>query len=168
MKVISGLVIGFIGVLLELFLAPRIQVKGFTPYLATAFILFAAMYGGRRIGLWAGLVVGLILDFYARYLIGFGMILFSISGYVAGYLAMSMYLERYSMKILLLFLVNMIYALLNWLTNRGGGTPILLPFWKNIVPGVIYSTTLGTLIIFVLFYLFENNPFLSSLIKKVE
>lgn len=168
MRVVTALIIGFIGVLFNFFLAPKLSVKGVSPQMATAFVLFASFYAGRRVGLWAGFIAGFILDFYSRHLIGSGMIIFSVMGFAAGYMTMEMYVEKITTRLLFLFLFNFIYSNFIWLTTRGGGTAILKPFFSIILPGVIYSTFIGAIILFALFYLFTNTAFFSSLLKKVE
>ncbi|MBN1620417.1 rod shape-determining protein MreD [candidate division WOR-3 bacterium] len=166
MRIVYGLLIGFFAALIELFAVRFLTVKNVIPTLTPAFILFAAFFGGRRMGMWAGFMAGMILDFYSRYYIGVGIIFYSAAGYILGQYKNRYFFENTMGKIISLLAVNTLQSFIFWISTRPEN--VLDVFLVSIFPKIFYSTLLGGTLLFLSLLLVAKFSYIAILFRPMK
>jgi len=168
MVVLTGIIFGIIGALFEVFLSHAITIKNIYPFIAISFVIFSGLYGGTRSGLWTGFAVGIILDFYSTHLIGIGVIFFSLLGFLSGYLIKNLYIEKIYSRFIILIFSNFLYSIVVWISVRSTESGLLRPIFINLIPQVIYSSIIGSIIIMILYFLVKKFPILTSFLYRIN
>ncbi|MBN1150340.1 rod shape-determining protein MreD [candidate division WOR-3 bacterium] len=166
MRIFYGLLIGLFVAFFELFFVKFLSIKGIIPSLIPVFVLFAAFYGGRRMGLWAGFMAGLIMDFYARYYIGIGIIFYSSVGFVLGNIRNKLLFDSTIGKLLSLLIVNFLQSSILWISSRPES--VLNIFMVSILPKILYSTFLGGIILYILLLVFSKISYIAALFRFIK
>lgn len=166
MRIVYGLIIGLTAAFFELFAAKWFSIKNVAPNLVPAFVLFAAFYGGRRMGLWAGFMAGLILDFYSRYYIGIGIIFYSAVGFTVGHMGNRFLFDSTAGKVLCLFAVNFLQSFILWFSTKPDN--ILDVFLISIMPRIFYSAVLGGILLYLSLLIVSKFSYIAALFRFLK
>lgn len=116
-------------------------ISGISPNLFVIFILFVGLFGGKRVGIPLGLVVGLTLDFFISKKIGISGIMLGAIGGLGGILDKNFSKDSRMTIILMTAAVTFIYEFGIYLLNYFivSSTIEIIPFLKIVLIEIIYN-----------------------------
>lgn len=116
-------------------------ISGISPNLFVIFILFVGLFGGKRVGIPLGLVVGLALDFFISKKIGISGIMLGAIGGLGGILDKNFSKDSRMTIILMTAIVTFVYELGIYLLNYFivSSTIEIIPFLKIVLIEIIYN-----------------------------
>ena len=119
-------------------------IAGISPNLFVIFVLFIGLFGGKRIGIPLGLVIGLMLDFFISKKIGISAIMLGIIGGLGGILDKNFSKDSRMTIILMTAIVTFVYEFGMYLLNYFivSSSVEIIPFLKIVTIEIIYHILL--------------------------
>ena len=121
-----------------------VQIYGIKPNVFLIFVVFTAMFGGITHATVIGFVSGFIFDFLSGKTLGVSMLLFMYMGAASGFIFQKVLTNKYSVIILVIFGVSIIYGFLFYTMNFmiWGEGSLLYAMLRVIIPETIYNTAI--------------------------
>lgn len=119
-------------------------ISGISPNLFVIFLLFVGLFGGKRVGIPLGLVIGILLDFFMSKKIGMSAIMLAVIGGLGGILDKNFSKDSRMTIILMTAMVTFLYEFGMYLLNYFivSSTIELIPFLKIVVIEILYHVLL--------------------------
>jgi rod shape-determining protein MreD len=123
-----------------------ITIFGVTPDIILIFILYIALFQGRR-GMWYGFCMGFFVDIYSSSVVGVNALLNTVIGYALGSYSDYVYKAGILSRLIILFGGSLFHDLVILATQKSLSFYSLFHF---ILPRSVYTTIVGLFIFFLL------------------
>ena len=146
---------------LQTTLLSYIQIASIRPNLPVILTASFALMCGRETGMYVGFVTGLLLDFFGGGILGFYALIYTMTGYFAGYTYRIFYDDDIKTPLLLIGICDLAYGICQYVTTFLIRGRIHLFFYlrRIIIPEVIYT------VIFAVF-LYQLNYYINKKTRR--
>jgi rod shape-determining protein MreD len=137
-----------VATLLQVGLAPYIQIAGVVPNILLLVVVTLALVEGPSAGALAGFAAGLMFDLLGSGPVGPMVLVLTVTGYMAGQLHENMFAEGWLLPLTVLGIASLLSALAYglMLDMLGAGGPFLLTLFTKMLPEAIYDAALALLV----------------------
>jgi rod shape-determining protein MreD len=134
--------------LLQVGLAPYIQIAGVVPNILLIVVVTLALVEGPSAGALAGFAAGAVFDLLGSGPVGPMVLVLTVTGYMAGQLHENMFAEGWLLPLTVLGIASLLAALAYGLIldMLGAGGPFLLTLFTKMLPEAIYDAALALLV----------------------
>lgn len=167
-RYITIFVLLIINFLLQTTVFRYIEIAHMVPNLILVVTVAAGLLYGRKCGIFAGVISGLLTDALYGSVIGIGILIYSVVGYLCGAASKSYFEEDLTVPIIAIAGSDVIYGVLYYACNfmLRGRLNILFYVKSVILPEMIYTVILGAVLFRIIHKLDAKiNPPVEVLLK---
>jgi rod shape-determining protein MreD len=149
-KILSAVIILLLLVLFQSLLSDLVTIRGIRLDLGVVILVYVALTRGPAYGMIFGFAIGLLMDVFTPYTLGWGALVKCLIGFTVGSFKDNLYLESLYSKGAVTFLALIVNDLLYYLFLTGlTATTWDTLLWASL-PSAVYTSTAGMLIFLVM------------------